>query len=134
MDNEKKTSNGNPRYFQNPRKHYTLVLLSPMRVSQCERIKKEMFGQILFMFFASALSSTSSSTSTSTSTPLTSIHVDSGHFVDEHGRVRLFHGINSVIKGFPWWAIGRDLFKSLYKFFATLSVAVQTIPSIIKFT
>merc|ERR550532_969856 len=45
----------------------------------------------------------SSSSTSSTSSPLTSIHVDSGHFVDEFGRIRLFHGINSVIKGFPWF-------------------------------
>ena len=33
------------------------------------------------------------------------IHVDpsNGEFVDEWGRIRLFHGINSVIKGFPWF-------------------------------
>ena len=27
-------------------------------------------------------------------------------FVDEVGRVRLFHGINSVIKHFPWYDEG----------------------------
>ena len=36
---------------------------------------------------------------------LSRIHVDpeSGHFLDEHGRVRMFRGINSVEKGFPWY-------------------------------
>ena len=36
-------------------------------------------------------------------TALSPIHVEDGHFVDEFGRVRLFHGINSVIKEFPWY-------------------------------
>lgn len=33
------------------------------------------------------------------------IHVDpsTGHFMDSHGRVVLFRGINSVIKHFPWY-------------------------------
>ena len=33
------------------------------------------------------------------------IHVDpkAHHFVDEYGRVRLFHGYNSVIKKYPWY-------------------------------
>ena len=33
------------------------------------------------------------------------IYVDpkTHHFMDEHGRVRLFHGYNSVIKYFPWY-------------------------------
>ena len=35
--------------------------------------------------------------------PLSPIHVHDGHFVDEWGRVRLFHGINSVIKREPWY-------------------------------
>ncbi len=26
-----------------------------------------------------------------------------GSFVDEHGRTRIFHGINAVQKGFPWY-------------------------------
>ena len=34
---------------------------------------------------------------------LSPIHVEDGYFVDKEGRVRLFHGINSVIKGFPWY-------------------------------
>ena len=36
---------------------------------------------------------------------LSRIHVDpsSGHFVDELGRIRLFRGINSVIKEDPWY-------------------------------
>ena len=36
---------------------------------------------------------------------LSRIHVDpvSGEFVDELGRIRLFHGINSVVKGVPWY-------------------------------
>ena len=33
------------------------------------------------------------------------VHPESGEFVDEWGRVRLFHGINSVIKGFPWYDV-----------------------------
>ena len=39
------------------------------------------------------------------SASLPRIHVDpsTGHFVDENGNVRLFRGINSVIKGFPWY-------------------------------
>jgi len=33
------------------------------------------------------------------------IYVDpkTHHFVDEYGRVRLFHGYNSVIKKYPWY-------------------------------
>ena len=33
------------------------------------------------------------------------IYVDpeTHHFVDEYGRVRLFHGYNSVIKHYPWY-------------------------------
>jgi hypothetical protein len=36
---------------------------------------------------------------------LSRIHIDpsSGHFVDEFGRIRLFRGINSVIKSDPWY-------------------------------
>jgi len=34
---------------------------------------------------------------------LSPIHVDNGNFVDREGRVRLFRGINSVIKWFPWY-------------------------------
>jgi len=34
---------------------------------------------------------------------LSSIHVENGHFVDSDGRIRLFRGINSVIKHFPWY-------------------------------
>ena len=32
------------------------------------------------------------------------IHVNpqTGHFVDEHGRTRMFRGFNSVIKEHPW--------------------------------
>ena len=26
----------------------------------------------------------------------------SGHFVDDHGRVRIFHGVNAVLKAYPW--------------------------------
>ena len=35
----------------------------------------------------------------------TKISVDpkTHHFVDENGNVKLFHGINSVIKEFPWY-------------------------------
>lgn len=33
------------------------------------------------------------------------IHVDpeTGHFIDSLGRVRIFRGINSVVKGPPWY-------------------------------
>ena len=33
------------------------------------------------------------------------IYVDpsSHHFVDQYGRVRMFHGYNSVVKTFPWY-------------------------------
>ena len=36
--------------------------------------------------------------------PLGNISIDrlSGHFVDDHGRVRIFHGVNAVLKGYPW--------------------------------
>ena len=36
---------------------------------------------------------------------LSKIHVEpkSGHFVDEHGRVRFFRGVNSVRKSAPWF-------------------------------
>ena len=37
---------------------------------------------------------------------LPKIYVDetrNGHFVDDLGRVRIFRGINSVTKGFPWY-------------------------------
>ena len=40
------------------------------------------------------------------SASLSPIHVRDGHFVDDLGRVRLFHGINSVIKHFPWYDEG----------------------------
>ena len=35
--------------------------------------------------------------------PLSKIYVKDGQFVDLDGRVRLFRGINSVIKHDPWW-------------------------------
>ena len=34
---------------------------------------------------------------------LNSILVEGNHFVDEHGRYRVFHGTNSVYKAFPWF-------------------------------
>merc|ERR1712142_408734 len=34
---------------------------------------------------------------------LSPIHVENGNFVDTDGRIRLFRGINSVIKDFPWY-------------------------------
>ena len=38
------------------------------------------------------------------SSPLPKIKVRSdGHYVDESGRVRIFHGFNAVNKGFPWY-------------------------------
>jgi len=43
------------------------------------------------------------STLAAASAALSPIHVRDGHFVDQSGRVRLFHGINSVIKRFPWY-------------------------------
>ena len=36
------------------------------------------------------------------SPPLSPIHVQDGNFVDQDGRVRMFRGINSVIKHYPW--------------------------------
>jgi len=39
----------------------------------------------------------------SVASELSPIHVENGHFVDEFGRVRLFRGVNSVIKHFPWY-------------------------------
>ena len=36
------------------------------------------------------------------STSLSPIHVQDGNFVDQDGRVRMFRGINSVIKHYPW--------------------------------
>ena len=33
---------------------------------------------------------------------LSPIHVHEGNFVDQDGRVRMFRGINSVIKHYPW--------------------------------
>ena len=38
-------------------------------------------------------------------TDMSKIHVDptTGHFVDEAGRVRMFRGVNSVYKQFPWY-------------------------------
>lgn len=46
------------------------------------------------------------STLATASAALSPIHVRDGHFVDQSGRVRLFHGINSVIKRFPWYDEG----------------------------
>ena len=34
---------------------------------------------------------------------LSKIYVKNGQFVDLDGRIRLFRGINSVIKFFPWY-------------------------------
>ena len=34
---------------------------------------------------------------------LSQIYVKDGQFVDTDGRIRLFRGINSVIKKFPWY-------------------------------
>ena len=34
--------------------------------------------------------------------PKVSVRAD-GHYVDETGRVRLFHGFNAVMKEFPWY-------------------------------
>eukprot|EP00434_Breviolum_minutum_P041188 symbB.v1.2.036635.t4/scaffold5215.1/size29738/4 len=31
-----------------------------------------------------------------------SVDPDSGHFVDSYGRVRIFHGVNAVLKESPW--------------------------------
>ena len=41
------------------------------------------------------------------SSQLPRIHVDqsSGHFVDEFGRVRIFRGVNSVLKRPPWYEV-----------------------------
>ena len=36
---------------------------------------------------------------------LSPIGVHNGNFVDPDGRVRMFRGINSVIKHFPWWGL-----------------------------
>ena len=33
---------------------------------------------------------------------LSPIQVQEGNFVDQDGRVRMFRGINSVIKKYPW--------------------------------
>eukprot|EP01065_Artemidia_motanka_P031517 TRINITY_DN378_c0_g1_i1.p1 TRINITY_DN378_c0_g1~~TRINITY_DN378_c0_g1_i1.p1 ORF type:complete len:496 (+),score=181.11 TRINITY_DN378_c0_g1_i1:63-1490(+) len=38
------------------------------------------------------------------------------HFYDQHGRVRIFHGVNGVHKGFPWypdWLLNETLVKEL---------------------
>ena len=40
---------------------------------------------------------------TSTTSDLPKIYVKDGQFVDLDGRIRLFRGINSVIKHFPWY-------------------------------
>ena len=40
---------------------------------------------------------------TSASSDLSKIYVKDGQFVDLDGRIRLFRGINSVIKHFPWY-------------------------------
>ena len=37
------------------------------------------------------------------SSDLSQIYVKDGQFVDLDGRIRLFRGINSVIKHFPWY-------------------------------
>ena len=34
---------------------------------------------------------------------LSPIQVQDGNFVDRDGRVRMFRGINSVIKHYPWY-------------------------------
>ena len=41
--------------------------------------------------------------------PLPRIHVEqsTGHFVDQYGRVRMFRGINSVLKSPPWYEVRR---------------------------
>ena len=31
------------------------------------------------------------------------VHPTEHHFLDEHNRVRIFHGINTVYKAFPWY-------------------------------
>ena len=42
-----------------------------------------------------------------TALELSRIRVDgkTGHFLDEHGRVRLFRGVNSVLKRPPWYEV-----------------------------
>ena len=32
-----------------------------------------------------------------------SISVKGNHFIDEYGRVRIFHGASRIEKGFPWY-------------------------------
>ena len=62
--------------------------------------KASLIGKSLILFESILLTLSACSGSR-----LQRIHVDplNGEFVDEWGRIRLFHGINSVIKGFPWF-------------------------------
>ena len=50
--------------------------------------------------------------------------VDDGHFYDASGRVRIFHGINRVMKGFPWYFENfRTASNETYDFIQSLGVS-----------
>merc|ERR1712215_384721 len=61
---------------------------------QCTMPRIKLINFFIFLLYTVAVSS-----------ELSSIHVENGYFVDQEGRVRLFRGINSVIKGFPWYDV-----------------------------